>query len=188
MPTQPQSTILESNSGDAIVAGYEFDRYGRHADLFINGDKREDVLYVSATHELVELEHQGVLLRFDVDIDIDDLAGKNISSAVEDSVVRNIYVDGFDGSAVFKEVERFPGSTHELEVGSLDAPLPGTVIKVLVEEGQYVKEGELMFVLEAMKMEHEVRSPSVGQVTSLYVGVGDQVEAGKILAVVSEDE
>ncbi len=190
MSTQPQSTTLESNDGNTISVGYEFDRYGSHADLFIDGDKREDILYVSATPELVVLEHNGVLQRFDVDIDIDtqDRLVGSIGGCIEDSVVHNIYVDSFDGSAVFKESERFPSSTHELEVGSLDAPLPGTVIKVLVVEGQHVGEGELLFVLEAMKMEHEVRSPSEGQITSLYVGVGDQVEAGKILAVVSDDE
>ncbi len=187
MPTQPQSSILESSDGKTISVGYEFDRYGRCADLYIEGEKREDVSFVSATPELVLLEHQGVLQRFEVDIDIDD-AAEGMSSTIEDSVVRNIYVDCFDGSAAFKELVRFPGTEHEFDVGSLNAPLPGTVIKVLVTEGQYVKEGELMFVLEAMKMEHEVRSPSEGQVTSLYVGVGDQVEAGKILAVVSEDE
>jgi acetyl/propionyl-CoA carboxylase alpha subunit len=171
LPTQPQSVDYEMDGGTVVTAGYEFDRYGKTARLFVDSEECQDIAYVSSAPQEVRLEHQGILKRLQV-----DAAGNQI------------YVDGPDGSLVFKEVERFPVTGHELELGSLEAPLPGTVIKVMISEGQHVEEGDLLFALEAMKMAHEVRSPTSGMVTSVYVGVGDQVEAGKILAVVSNDE
>lgn len=66
--------------------------------------------------------------------------------------------------------------------GSLNAPMPGRVIKVLVEEGDSVEPGEALLVMEAMKMEHAIKAPAAGTVTKLYYAVGDMVEMGKKLA------
>ncbi|MHB8262748.1 MAG: acetyl/propionyl/methylcrotonyl-CoA carboxylase subunit alpha [Acidimicrobiales bacterium] len=169
LPTQPQIAHFETDEGTIVTAGYEFDRYGQSAQLFIDGEECQDIAYVSATSQEVLLEHRGILKRLHIDSPGD-----------------RIYVDGPDGSLTFNEIERFPATGHESEPGSLEAPLPGTVIKVIATVGQHVQEGDLLFALEAMKMEHEIRCPSAGWVTSVYVGVGDQVEAGKILAVVSD--
>ncbi len=68
--------------------------------------------------------------------------------------------------------------------GSLNAPMPGRVIKVLVEEGDSVEAGDALMVMEAMKMEHAIKAPAPGTVTKLYYAVGDMVEMGKKLAEV----
>jgi 3-methylcrotonyl-CoA carboxylase alpha subunit len=69
---------------------------------------------------------------------------------------------------------------------SLTAPMPGTVVKVLVEEGQEVEEGQLLLVLEAMKMEQPVFAPHAGMVASLPFDEGTLVPGGAVLVEVQE--
>jgi 3-methylcrotonyl-CoA carboxylase alpha subunit len=69
---------------------------------------------------------------------------------------------------------------------SLTAPMPGTIVKVLVEEGQEVEEGQLLLVLEAMKMEQPVSAPHSGVVYSLPFDEGSLVPGGAVLAEVRE--
>jgi 3-methylcrotonyl-CoA carboxylase alpha subunit len=69
---------------------------------------------------------------------------------------------------------------------SLTAPMPGTLVKVLVEEGQKVEEGQLLLFLEAMKMEQPVSAPHAGVVHSLPFDEGSLVPGGAVLAEVRE--
>ncbi len=69
---------------------------------------------------------------------------------------------------------------------SLTAPMPGTVVKVLVEEGQEVEEGQLLLVIEAMKMEQPVAAPHDGTVRSLPFDEGSLVPGGAVLVEVQE--
>ncbi len=72
--------------------------------------------------------------------------------------------------------------------GSLRAPMPGSVIEVLVEVGQTVMSGQALLKLEAMKMEHTIRSAGDGVVTEIYFAVGDAVEAdAQLLQIQSGD-
>lgn len=59
--------------------------------------------------------------------------------------------------------------------------MPGRIIKVFVEEGQEVKEGQPVLVLEAMKMQNEIKSPQSGKVTRINPKAGESVEAGALL-------
>jgi biotin carboxyl carrier protein len=65
--------------------------------------------------------------------------------------------------------------------GGIAAPMPGRVARLLVEVGQGVEAGQVMLVLEAMKMENELRAPRKGVVKSILVREGDPVETGKRL-------
>jgi biotin carboxyl carrier protein len=62
--------------------------------------------------------------------------------------------------------------------------MPGKVIKLAVAEGAEVAAGDVLVVLEAMKMEHELLAPAAGTVSELLVAEGDQVDAGAALAVI----
>lgn len=64
------------------------------------------------------------------------------------------------------------------------SPMPGSIFEIKVAEGQIVKKGQLLFVLEAMKMEIEVVAPADGTVTSVMLKKGDVIETGAILAVI----
>jgi biotin carboxyl carrier protein len=70
---------------------------------------------------------------------------------------------------------RSPGPT------TLSAPMPGLVVRVLVQAGDQVQAGQGVVVIEAMKMENELRAPTAGVVRSVPVGPGNAVEKGVIL-------
>jgi 3-methylcrotonyl-CoA carboxylase alpha subunit len=70
---------------------------------------------------------------------------------------------------------------HTGAAGSLAAPMPGQVRAVFVTEGQAVRAGDPLLILEAMKMEHTMRAPSDGTVAALHYAIGDQVPAGAVL-------
>lgn len=63
----------------------------------------------------------------------------------------------------------------------VESPMPGNIWKVIVKEGQQVKEGETLIILEAMKMENEIPAPCDGVVASLHVAEGAAVNGGDIL-------
>ncbi len=71
--------------------------------------------------------------------------------------------------------------------GSIEvsAPMPGKILGIKANVGQAVKTGDVVLILEAMKMENEVVAPSDGTVASINVAVGDSVEAGDILATMN---
>jgi len=67
----------------------------------------------------------------------------------------------------------------------IDAPMPGKVVRVLVKPGDEVQEGQGLVVVEAMKMENELKSPKAGKISELHAVEGQAVEAGAKLVVVS---
>jgi len=78
-----------------------------------------------------------------------------------------------------------PGGT-DTPGASLTAPMPGKVVRVLVAEGDEVEEGQLLLVLEAMKMEQPVTAPHAGRVASLPYDEGTLVPGGAVLAEIEE--
>ena len=68
---------------------------------------------------------------------------------------------------------------------SVVAPMPGNILKVNVSVGQTVKEGDLLVVLEAMKMENEIYAPCAGTVTAVSVSKGSTVDTDATLVVLS---
>jgi pyruvate carboxylase subunit B len=72
---------------------------------------------------------------------------------------------------------------HEVHV---HAPLPGSVFKVLVKPGQKVSDGEVVMIMEAMKMETEIQSPTDGVVSTINVAPGDPIENGQVLLGITE--
>jgi biotin carboxyl carrier protein len=65
------------------------------------------------------------------------------------------------------------------------APMPGKVVRVLVRQGEKVEAGRGLLVVEAMKMQNEIRSPKTGTVERLLVTEGQAVNAGEVVAVVA---
>ncbi len=80
--------------------------------------------------------------------------------------------------------ERKAGGAASASSESLPSPLQGTVLKVAVEQGAEVSEGDLICVIEAMKMENEIAAHRSGKVTSLNVAEGAAVSSGDVLAVI----
>lgn len=65
---------------------------------------------------------------------------------------------------------------------SLKAPLPGSIFKILKQEGDEVKKGETIMIMEAMKMENNIQSEKDGKIISMKVNVGDSVLQNDVLA------
>jgi acetyl-CoA/propionyl-CoA carboxylase biotin carboxyl carrier protein len=80
--------------------------------------------------------------------------------------------------------ERAAGGSGGASSESLPSPLQGTVLKVAVEQGATVEEGDLICVIEAMKMENEIVAHRAGKVTTLNVAEGAAVSSGDVLAVI----
>ena len=68
---------------------------------------------------------------------------------------------------------------------TITAPMPGTILKVNVANGQAVKKGDVLMILEAMKMENEIMAPADGTVSSVNVNAGASVEAGATLCTLA---
>ena len=67
---------------------------------------------------------------------------------------------------------------------AVNAPMPGTILKVNATNGQSVKEGDVLCVLEAMKMENDILAPKSGTVTQVVVSKGSKVDTGAPLVVI----
>ena len=102
----------------------------------------------------------------------------------------------FDGARVFvhspsfdaalQRKPRFPDKSLAIPAGGCIAPMPGKVIELRVAEGDTVQAGQVLLIMEAMKMEHTVTAPHDGSVTTVSVAAGDQVDADALLAVVEQ--
>ena len=68
--------------------------------------------------------------------------------------------------------------------GGLAAPMPGRVRRIVAKAGSSVARGDVILILEAMKMEHAIRAPRAGTVAKIFHAEGDLVEAGAVLAAI----
>jgi acetyl/propionyl-CoA carboxylase alpha subunit len=165
-PSQPQRLRLRADGAEHEVT-YTLDRSGGLTAAVDGADVDVDVH--AATPDEVELTVDGVRRRCAV--------------ALHGDVVD---VDSPLGASSYVVVPRFPDHSHDHAAGSLVAPMPGSVVRVLVEVGATVEAGQPLVVLEAMKMEHTVAAPGDGTVGEVRVGAGQQVEAGAVLVVFEE--
>lgn len=82
---------------------------------------------------------------------------------------------------------RIAGTEHSEAKLTITAPMPGSVLKINVEEGEDVKDGQCLIIVEAMKMETELCSTVHGKVKKIHVKPGNQVDAGEILIELGEN-
>jgi propionyl-CoA carboxylase alpha chain len=97
-----------------------------------------------------------------------------------------VWVQGPDGDVALTLVPRFPEPDPGAVAGGLVAPMPGTVLSVHVSPGDEVTAGQLVMIVEAMKMEHRITAPRAGRVTEVRAHRDDQVAGGDVLAVIAE--
>jgi propionyl-CoA carboxylase alpha chain len=156
---------------EELRVGYRFARDGSLATLRVGDEHLEGARLHACTAELVDLEVEGVRRRYRV--------GTTTHG-------RGVHVNTAEGQVDLVEVPRFVDPAEAAEEGTLTAPMPGKVTRLLVKAGTRVTAGQPLLALEAMKMEHEFTAPADGVLAELRVEQGDQVETGAVLAVVEE--
>ena len=98
-----------------------------------------------------------------------------------------VWAQGPDGDVALTAGPRFPEAEGEGDVpGGLSAPMPGKVLSVEVAAGDTVEAGQLLMIVEAMKMEHRITAPRSGVVGEIRARSGDQVFGGDLLVVIEE--
>jgi propionyl-CoA carboxylase alpha chain len=168
----PQVTRFD-HRGTEIEVGWYGDRDGyRSADVYGDlGEARATTVEATTAGWRVSVDQAGLTRTYDVAIQAD-----------------RVDVDSASGHVALTRVPRFVDPADQVAVGSLLAPMPGSVVAVRVAAGDSVASGATVLVMEAMKMQHTITAPTDGVVTDLSVAVGDQVSAGAVLAVVTPPE
>jgi len=96
--------------------------------------------------------------------------------------VYEIAIEAMDGTA--PAAAPAPAAAAPAGGEKVCAPMPGTILDVKVSNGAAVKKGDILFILEAMKMENEIMAPCDGTVASLSAAKGAAVESGALLCVI----
>ena len=104
-----------------------------------------------------------------------------------DRHARRWLVNGPHGDLELFQLPRFADTKQADAERGLIAPMPGVVVSTEVQAGDTVKKGQLLMVLEAMKMEHRITAPRDGIVSEIHVVTGDQVGNGALLVRLAED-
>ena len=119
-----------------------------------------------------------------VEIDIDGQRSQyTLDKIGEEWLVHSTFCD-FE----FKELPRYPISSSDDFGGGLVAPMPGAILSIDIKPGDTVKKGDVLVILEAMKMEHRITAPRDGIVGSVQTEVGEQVENEQLLVTLEEEE
>jgi propionyl-CoA carboxylase alpha chain len=163
VPNFPRTRKYESGTDEPLVVSYST---GSHGVFDIEG-----VTIVEAEPDRVVIERDGVHSTYEVGV-----------------APGSVDVDGPEGSRSFVPVPIFVDPSEVVAEGSLLAPMPASVISVAVEEGKHVEKGDVIVVLEAMKMQHTITAPTSGVVRELNVSPGKQLETGAVLAVIEGEE
>jgi biotin carboxyl carrier protein len=145
---------------------------GRYSILF-NGKKREiDVLRLANGSLSLLFENRSLLAEFDERHDGLQVLINGQATKVEALTESQLRQRALSGGFVADGVQ------------TITAPMPGKIVKILVKPGEAVKEGQGLVVVEAMKMENELKSPKDGVVTEIFAREGLAVENGAKLLVV----
>jgi len=147
--------------------GVEYGIRGPFVDAAVEGVELGPVLLHGCTAAEVDLQIHGV---------------RRLVTVARAGDIR--YADSALGATTLVEQPRFPETQQQATAGSLLAPMPGTVVRVEARLGDSVHAGQVLVVLEAMKMEHSVRTPHEGTLAQLNVSAGQTVDMGTVLAVV----
>lgn len=167
--SQPMSLTLGSPSGPLDVS-YVVHAGGVEVSV---GDVPLDITGVAAVDDgLVDMSIDGVRVHFSIHL-----------------VGRDVYVDSFLGARRFSVIPRFPVSTRaDAASGSLTASTPGEVVAIAVSLGDVVAYGDVLVVIESMKMEQSVTAPAAGRITAVACEVGDNVSADDVLIEIDEQD
>ena len=111
---------------------------------------------------------------------------QGFSYALQD---KTLFLDDGSGHYRIDDITQLPASVSEQNAsGEINAVMDGVIVDVLAKEGDAVEAGQLMVVMEAMKMEHQLKALSTGLVTEVRAAIGQQVKSKELLVTISSND
>jgi len=140
----------------------------------INGNQYEtEVLNIG--ENIAEIEVNGTLYKVEVD--------KTMKTTKTPKLVRQTVVPSTDSHP---SVAKTSSPAGPKGAGSIKSPLPGVILEMFVREGDTVKMGQKLLMLEAMKMENNIEADKAGKVVSILKHKGDNVMEGDVLIIIGD--
>ena len=155
-----------------IEEAQEFELESKDNLLLINGKEQQySINKIEKNHFLLEVDHKNynlyVVSRDENYLEL-SINGYSLNVNVKDHIAQILEQLGMDMDLTE-------------EINELIAPMPGAIIDVAVKEGDEVKTGDTLLILEAMKMENIIKSPTDGTIQKLHVEKGNNVEKNQVL-------
>lgn len=160
----PPESVSYTHGEETVQVDYRIQRSGKFAVSV--GDEKYEVSIHSREGDVIEL------------VINDRRSGFAVTQSDNHWLIHS-----FNGDVELVELPRFPSTDSEGIAGGLSAPMPGNVQATYVSVGDAVEKGQVLLILEAMKMEHQITAPEAGTVAALHVQEGDQVANGELLIV-----
>ncbi len=136
-----------------------------------------------------------------IEINFQQMLDTTMHSIIVDGKSHDVRMDEGDGVYIVQlsgeifevmvedeRTRRLAGVKSSLDVTGeaiIKAPMPGVVVEVLVTPGQTVEQGDILAILESMKMQNEFKAPRAGQVHAVRVTAGDKVDQGTIMVTIA---
>ena len=180
-----------------VPSGWRNNFYQPQQETFLNGEEEVLVKYHNSNYSTVIANEAKQSPSNDYQVQVADISEDEILlelNGIQErfTVVRNgndyFIQHAQNGTVNLTRKERFPIKEAEKVKGGYISPMPGKVIKVLVEPGQEVKSGDGLLVLLSMKMENTICADEDGTVEEIYVNAEEDLEAGKLLLKMKETE
>ena len=140
----------------------------------INGNEYQTEI-ISVDDNIAEVSING--MTYSVEID------RKVPVTKTPKLVRTMAVPSTDSHA---SVSKTASPSAPKGTGNIKSPLPGVILEIYVKEGDTVKIGQKLLMLEAMKMENNINTDKEGRVASIKVSKGDSVMEGDILIVIGD--
>jgi biotin carboxyl carrier protein len=150
--------VSRSDTGGVLIDGHEI-----VADVIVTNERLRHIIYKNKSYSV---EHCGI--DADTQVITYKINGKLVKVSHKSKLQLLLDKMGFGAG----------GSTKANDV---KAPMPGLIIGISVDVGQAVKKGDVLLILEAMKMENSIKATGDGVVKKVAVSTGDKVEKGSIL-------
>ncbi|MBW8326309.1 MAG: biotin/lipoyl-binding protein [Prolixibacteraceae bacterium] len=140
----------------------------------INGNQYETEI-LTIEENMAEIEVNGTLYKVEVD--------KTMKAVKTPKLVRQAAVPSTDSHP---SVAKTSSPAGPKGAGSIKSPLPGVILEMYVREGDEVKMGQKLLMLEAMKMENNIEADKAGKVVSILKHKGDSVMEGDVLIIIGD--
>ncbi len=140
----------------------------------INGNQYETEV-LSVEDNIAEIEVNGTLYKVEVD--------KTMKTTKTPKLVRQV---AFPSTDSHPSVAKTSSPAGPKGAGSIKSPLPGVILEMFVREGDTVKMGQKLLMLEAMKMENNIEADKAGKVISILKQKGDNVMEGDVLIIIGD--